>query len=144
MSLYPLLKQRYDLKSNIDYLQSLLSDIDEQLVELIESPEEGTTSASVNDLKIIVTGRVTRTVNAELLQESFNNNDLPQDVAKSCFKWKPSLDLKSYRVSIKNQPTKTIELLKSIVTEKTSKPSITIEKLNHEQPIINNSQYQST
>jgi hypothetical protein len=142
MTLEQLLEQRYYIKSVIDDQTKILAEIDKAIIELVEPPIEGTANAAIGGYKVSVTGKITRTVNEELLQTAFNSGDLPQDVAKYCFKWKPSLDLRNYRHAIKEQPLQTVEILKTIVTEKSAKPSITVEQLN-EQSISDDSQHQS-
>jgi hypothetical protein len=142
MTLEQLLEQRYYIKSVIDDQAKILAEIDKAIIELVEPPVEGATNAVIGGYKVCVTGKITRTVNEELLQTAFNSGDLPQEVAKYCFKWKPSLDLRNYRHAIKEQPLPTVEILKTIVTEKPAKPSIIVEPLN-EQSISEHSQHQS-
>lgn len=140
MTLEELVKQRFEIKANIDYQQELLDGIDKEITALVEPPTEGATHATLGVYKVSITSKLTRTINAELLKEAFNSGELPQEVARYCFAWKPSLDLKNYRHAIKEQPLKTVEILKTIVTEKPAKPSIKVEHLN-EQPISDDSQY---
>ena len=69
-------------------------EIELQMQELIHIKLEGSTTEETNNFEIKVIGKVTRSLDADLLQEDWKN--LPKAV-QDCVKWKPQVDTKSLR-----------------------------------------------
>ena len=94
--------------------------IEQQIQELMDVKEEGTTSYKGERFNVKAVGKLNRSLNAELLQEDWNN--LPKQVT-DCVKWKPTLDTKALRDLEAIDHT----TLSRYMTTKPSKPSFKIE-----------------
>lgn len=94
--------------------------IEQQMQELIDIKLEGSTTEETDHFEIKVVGKVTRSLDADLLQEDWQN--LPKAV-QDCVKWKPQVDTKSLRAleAIDDMT------LARYMTTKPAKPSFSIK-----------------
>lgn len=94
--------------------------IELQMQELIDIKLEGSTTEETDHYTIKTVGKVTRTLDADLLQEDWQN--LPKAV-QDCVKWKPQVDTKSLRAleAIDNMT------IARYMTTKPAKPSFSIK-----------------
>ena len=101
--------------------------IEEQLITMVGTKEEGTTTATEGNYKVKTVGKLTRSVDTDAVQTDWDN--LPAEV-KKCFKWKADIDTKNLR-SLESMRDDLVPLLSTYVTTKPAKPSVTIEELSH-------------
>lgn len=99
--------------------------IEDELIALLGEPkDEGTFNHEAGQLKITVTQRMTRRVDADLLQEIAVEAGL-FDHLKDLFRWKPEINMRAWRDS---DPVITGALAAAITTTP-SKPSFKIEAI---------------
>ena len=83
---------------------------------------EGSERIETESYVIIITNRIDRKVNADILEEIVKENDLASE-AKALFRWKPEIKIKEWKQShetITNQ-------FKAAVSSKPGKPSFKID-----------------
>lgn len=97
--------------------------IEEQITSLIGVKDEGVTSHTTDLFKVKTTGKLTRTVDTQAVQDVWDV--LPKEV-QNCFKWEAKLDTKEYKSLCSMRDDLTPHINKYI-TSKAAKPSITIE-----------------
>lgn len=96
--------------------------IELQMAELIDIRLEGSTTEETENFKVSTVGKVTRTLDADTLQEDWQN--LPKAV-QDCVKWKPQVDTKALRqLEAIDEST-----LARYMTTKPAKPSFKVEPL---------------
>lgn len=100
-------------------------EIEDELISLLGEPkDEGTFNYEADQLKVTVTQRMTRRVDADLLQEIAIDAGL-FDHLKDLFRWKPEINMRAWRDS---DPAITGALAAAITTTP-SKPSFKIEAI---------------
>lgn len=100
-------------------------EIEDELISLLGEPkDEGTFNYEADQLKVTVTQRMTRRVDADLLQEIAIDAGL-FDHLKDLFRWKPEINIRAWRDS---DPAITGALAAAITTTP-SKPSFKIEAI---------------
>lgn len=99
--------------------------IEDELIALVGNPtDEGTFNYEAGPLQVTVTQRMSRRVDAELLQDIAIEAGL-FDHLKDLFRWKPELNIRAWRDS---DPAITGALAAAITTTP-SKPSFKIEAI---------------
>lgn len=94
-----------------------------ELMELIEIRDEGTTTQDTEHYSIKTVGKLTRSLDAGLLQEDWDN--LPSAVT-DCVKWKPQVDTAALRI-LEGEHNGLASLLAKYMTTKPAKPSFSIK-----------------
>lgn len=84
---------------------------------------EGTDRRELGDIKLVITHKMTRSVNAKALTDAWPT--LP-DVVQKSFKWKPDVDLKNLR-SLEFASPDSYAIAAKYFTSKPATPSIAIE-----------------
>lgn len=108
-----------EAKENLAAAQAKLNAINEQIVQVVGTKDEGSFSVDGDSYKITTTQPITRSVDSKLAKDVYAA--LPRDIADGIFTWKPSLNLKLYRELEKYQP----EHFKAVAQSVTSKPGKT-------------------
>ena len=85
---------------------------------------EGSTTTESDGFKIKVTQRLTRTVDADSLQEIAAENGLTEHLS-SLFRWKPSLDMNRWKATA----AEITGPLEAAITTKAGRPSFSIETI---------------
>ena len=83
---------------------------------------EGSTTIESDGFKIKVTQRLTRSVDADALQEVAAENGLTEHLS-SLFRWKPSLDMNRWKATA----AEITGPLEAAITQKAGRPSFSIE-----------------
>lgn len=112
-----------DAKRSEDAARAQRLEIEAQIVALVGVKDEGVTSVEVDQFKVKTTGKVTRSVDTDAVQDVWEV--LPEEV-KKCFKWEAKLNTKEYRALCSMREDLAPHLNKYI-TSKPAKPSISIE-----------------
>lgn len=97
--------------------------IEEQIAHIIGVKDDGVTSHTTDLFKVKTTGKLTRTVDSQAVQDVWEV--MPIEVQK-CFKWEAKLDTKEYR-SLCSMRDDLVPHINKYITSKATKPSITIE-----------------
>ena len=125
MSLDTLAQQWIDAKDAEAQAVAHRRAIEDELIALLGEPkDEGTFNYETDQLKVTVTQRMTRRVDADLLQEIAIDAGL-FDHLKDLFRWKPEINMRAWRDS---DPAITGALAAAITTTP-SKPSFKIEAI---------------
>ena len=125
MSLDTLAQQWIDAKDAEAQAVAHRRAIEDELIALLGEPkDEGTFNYEADQLKVTVTQRMTRRVDADLLQEIAIDAGL-FDHLKDLFRWKPEINMRAWRDS---DPAITGALAAAITTPP-SKPSFKIEAI---------------
>jgi hypothetical protein len=103
-----------------------LQAINDRIVEIVGTKDEGSFSIEGGAYKITTTQPLTRSVNKTTAQDVYRQ--LPQDLANGVFDWKPSLNLKLYRELEKYQPDYHA-LISKAVTTKPGKPQVKVVEI---------------
>lgn len=100
--------------------------IESEMAMLLQIPDdlEDTKKYETEDYKVTITGRITKKIDADLLQEIAAENNTSEYLG-TLFNWKPTLDAKAWRNA---NPTITAPLMGAI-TSKPGKPSFKVEKI---------------
>lgn len=85
---------------------------------------EGSTTTESDGFKIKVTQRLTRSVDADALQEVAAENGLTEHLS-SLFRWKPSLDMNRWKATA----AEITGPLEAAITTKAGRPSFSIETI---------------
>ena len=93
------------------------------LVSMIEQKSEGTIHEEDGNVKVSVTYKLNRTVDAEAVIKDWN--ELPAEV-HDAFEWKPQLVLKQAR-ALESANTLSYAVLAKYITTKPAKPSVKVE-----------------
>jgi hypothetical protein len=103
--------------------------IEDKLTEAlgIVETDEGVKNAETLDYKIKVTSRLTRKVDADLIQEAAAEHGLSHLLSVVC-RWKPELDLKAWH----NLPDETRTKLAPAITTSAGRPSYSITAITKE------------
>lgn len=96
-----------------------------RLVSMVESKDEGTVHEEDGHVKVTVSFKVTRTVDADKVIEDWNS--LPP-LVHDAFVWKPDLVLKHMRALALANPD-AYAVLARYITAKPAKPSVKIEEV---------------
>jgi len=99
--------------------------IELELMELIEIRDEGTTTEETEHYSIKTVGKLTRSLDADLLQDDWDN--LPTAIT-NCVKWKPQVDTAALRI-LEGEHNELSPLLAKYMTTKPAKPSFKVEPL---------------
>jgi len=125
-NLDPLLQEWIDAKEGEKAAQEWRRSIEDQLLEAIVVPDdlEGVISPTVSEqYKIKITGRMTRKVDSDRIQEIAAENGIT-DQLSVLFRWKPEINMAVWKAT---NPSVT-DLLLDGITTKPGRPSFTIEK----------------
>lgn len=99
------------------------------LLDAIGAPENEGTHTEITDFyKISIKQAINRTIDKDALEQVQAN--APDAVVRSVFRYKPELNLSAYRELQKLDPA-TFAIVAICVTEKPSKPSVSIERITH-------------
>lgn len=90
----------------------------------IEQGKEGVQTDKKHGYKIVVTQKINRTIDCDLLQEIAKEKGLSEHLS-TLFRWKPSIDMKAWKSASENITTP----LLGAITAKYGKPSVKIENL---------------
>jgi hypothetical protein len=99
--------------------------VEERLLPLVQAQEEGTVTEKLEGLKVSVTYKIDRKVDAEAVQNAWNT--LPP-IVQDAFSWKPELVLKQARALEAANP-EAYKTLAQFITAKPAKPSVKVEAL---------------
>ena len=99
--------------------------LEAQLIEALGiDQEEGTKTDKKHGFKIVITQKINRTVDGDLLQAIAKEKGLSEHLS-TLFRWKPSIEMKAWKAA-----SETItEPLLGAITAKYGKPSVKIELL---------------
>ena len=99
-------------------------EIEDALSEALQINEalEGTENKEVGKYKVKVTGRISRTVDGDKLQELAAEHGLSLHL-RSLFRWRPSINMREWR----NADKSITEPLMAAITAKPGRPSISID-----------------
>jgi len=125
-NLDPLLQEWIDAKEGEKAAQEWRRSIEDQLLEAIVVPDdlEGVINPTVSEqYKIKITGRMTRKVDSDRIQEIAAENGIT-DQLSVLFRWKPEINMAVWKAT---NPSVT-DLLLDGITTKPGRPSFTIEK----------------
>lgn len=111
-------------KRMLDSAKAHLDLINEKIVQVVGTKDEGAFSLEGDFHKITTTQPLTRSVDAKLAKDIYQQ--LPRDLADGIFTWKPSLNLKLYRELAKYQPDYHA-LISKAVTTKPGKPAVAVK-----------------
>jgi len=120
LSLDKLLSLQNIYKDQITNAKMALDEVDQQIIEIVGLPKEGTQSVTNGDVRVSVTQNITRTVDQEKAFEAMKK--LPRSV-HGIFRVKYALDTKKYR----NMPDDYRSIVDEAITSKTAKPSISVK-----------------
>lgn len=112
-----------DAKRSEDEARAQRLEVEAQIVAVVGVKDEGVTSVEDDQFKVKTTGKVTRSVDTDAIQDVWEV--LPEEV-KKCFKWEAKLNTKEYRALCSMREDLAPHLNKYI-TSKPAKPSISIE-----------------
>lgn len=98
--------------------------IESALIDWLGAKEEGAKVHTIGDYKITITGRMTRSVDADVWDDVYGK--IPEDL-RAVVNWKPSLDLRGLRYIQENEP-EVYKVLAKAITVKPAKTSVTITK----------------
>ena len=98
-------------------------EIEEEILSMIQTRDEGTTSENIGDLKLSVTFKMDRKVDANAVQEAWNV--LPP-LVQEAFIWKPDLVLRHAR-AIESANPEAYKVLAKFITIKPARPSVKVE-----------------
>lgn len=101
--------------------------IEQQIAELVGVKDEGVTSVNTDLFRIKTTGKQTRTVDTDAVQQAWPT--LPNEL-QDCFAWKATLDTKAYR-ALASLRDDLLPQLNQFITSKPAKPAISIEQNEH-------------
>lgn len=99
--------------------------IEKDIAALLPAKDEGTAHADLDGLKLAVTYKLTRKVDADKLQQGWNT--LPATV-QAAFSWKPDVSITQLRALEKAAPQDYATALQFITTSPANKPSIKVEQ----------------
>ena len=98
-------------------------EIEEEIISQVQTRDEGTTSENIGDLKLSVTFKMDRKVDANAVQEAWNV--LPP-LVQEAFIWKPDLVLRHAR-AIESANPEAYKVLAKFITIKPARPSVKVE-----------------
>ena len=100
--------------------------IEAEMAMLLNIPEDlnGTQKYETEDYKVTITGRITKKIDSDLLQEIAAENNTT-DYLSTLFDWKPTLNAKAWR----NANPNITSPLNCAITSKPAKPSFKVEKI---------------
>lgn len=125
-NLDPLLEDWIELKRLEKLYQDSRRSIEDQLLDAIVVPDdlEGVVNPTVSqDYKVKITGRMTRKVDSDRIQEIAAEHGIA-DQLSVLFRWKPEINMAVWKAT---NPSVTTPLLDGITT-KPGRPSFSIEK----------------
>lgn len=98
--------------------------IENDLIDSLELPDnfEGTDSLMFDDVKVKVTGRITRKIDSDMLQAIAIEHGTADHLSR-LFRWKPEINIKEWKAADERI---TAPLTKAI-TAKPARPSINVE-----------------
>lgn len=99
--------------------------IESKIAEMVGVKDEGVTSVDGQFYKVKTTGKLTRSVDSDAVQNVWEV--MPEEVRK-CFKWEAKLDTKNYR-ALCSMRDDLIPELNRYITTKPAKASISIEEI---------------
>ena len=99
-------------------------DVENQMLEGLRLPIEGTTTDDGDEYKVKVTTKITRSVDADKAVEIATTSGR-DDLLNKLFRWKPEVN-KAIRDA---EDPEIIKMFSADVTSKNAKPSISIEKI---------------
>lgn len=104
-------------------------EIEEEILSMIQTRDEGTTSETMGSLKLSVTFKMDRKVDANGVQEVWNM--LPP-LVQEAFIWKPDLVLRHAR-AIESANPEAYKILAQFITVKPARPSVKVEQKQEEE-----------
>lgn len=102
---------------------------EERLIALIGCKEEGSTSRKTAYYKVATTGKLTRTLIADRVQEAATALG---ELIDTVIQWKPALSLSGLRALEKANPEAYAAMCKAIVT-KPAKPAVKVELIQRKE-----------
>lgn len=101
-------------------------EIEDKIAEAygLNPSNEGTLSFDLDGYKVKITQRLTRSVDADTLQEVAAENGLTEHLS-SLFRWKPSLDMNRWKATAEEITGP----LEAAITTKAGRPSFSIETI---------------
>ena len=115
------------LKADEEINKEVRYGIEEEIAALLPGPDEGTESTKDGGLKISVTRKLTRTIDAEAY-EAYKGR-LPASI--NPVRYKPELDLKKLR-AIESANPDVLAICQKFISVKPSKVSIKIEEVKND------------
>ena len=104
-------------------------EIEEEILSMIQTRDEGTTSETMGSLKLSITFKMDRKVDANGVQEAWNM--LPP-LVQEAFIWKPDLVLRHAR-AIESANPEAYKILAQFITVKPARPSVKVEQKQEEE-----------
>ena len=101
--------------------------LEQQILDLVGSKEEGTTTAEADGYRIKTVGKLTRSIDTNAVQADWDNLD---PAIQKCIKWKADIDTKNLR-SLESMRDDLVPVIAKYMTTKPAKPSVTIEELSN-------------
>jgi hypothetical protein len=118
-------RQVLEFKAIEDDAKARRIEAEEILVRMVEGKTEGTVHEEDGNLKVTVTFKVTRTVDAAKVTEDWNK--IPE-LVKDAFTWKPDLVIKHMR-ALETANVDAYAVLAQYITTKPAKPSVSIKEV---------------
>ena len=112
-----------DAKRNEEAARAQRLEVEAQIVAMVGVKDEGVTSVEVDQFNVKTTGKVTRSVDTQAVQDVWEV--LPDEV-KKCFTWEAKLNTKEFR-HLCSMREDLAPHLNKYITSKPAKPSISIE-----------------
>lgn len=123
--LLALTEQFVSAQSHLKIAQSILADAESALLAAVGHKPEGSFTVNVGDFKVTTTGKINRTINAEIWEQI--KAQIPPALAGRLIKpSKPELSLTEFRYIELNEPVY-LDLISKAITAKPAKPSISVK-----------------
>ncbi len=124
-SIGALIHQLLDAKRERDASLQAIRELEQQIIAAVgKLPEEGTHNADTDDYKVRIRCTMTRSVDSDALQRIAP--DVPEEIGKRLFRYKPELVMAELRYLQNNEPA-LYQRVSQCITAKPAKPSIEIE-----------------
>lgn len=123
MTIKELASQWRDAKHAEQQANATRLEIEQKLIEHIGVTDEGVTTYQGDGFKVKTTGKLTRTLDDAAVSRHWDS--LSAEI-QACIKWKPTLDLKTFR-ALETMRDDLAPVLHQYLTVKPAKPSIAVE-----------------
>jgi hypothetical protein len=123
--LLSLTEQYVIAQSHLKIAQNILAEAESALLSAVGHKPEGSFTVNVGDFKVTTTGKINRTINAEIWEQI--KAQIPPALAGRLIKQsKPELSLTEFRYIELNEPAY-MALISKAITAKPAKPSISVK-----------------
>lgn len=87
-----------ELKAIETETNKLRREVEDKLVELAKNKDEGTENVEFDSCKVSITKKLTRKVDAQVLEDIINETD-SREVAFRLFRWKPEINTREWKAA---------------------------------------------